>query len=298
MGQDLYDNFPEARDIFQEAQTVSGIDVQTLCFEGPMNTLTQTVNLQPAVTAVNLAILTVLQKKGIEPDVCAGHSLGEYSALCGAGILSIADTLQLVFKRGQLMHREATRNKGAMHALIGLTIDRVAELVERGQAHGVVSVANHNTAEQIVITGDPDGVKQVSSLAKAEGAKAIPLRVSGAWHSSLIQGAVEAFNRHLNSAVFNSPKCEIILNVTGDGCKNATEIRQIMMRQLVSPVRWFNTIERMMAEKITVFVEVGPGKVLTGLTRKILPKDYTYQTYTLNNLDALDAFVADMTEQT
>ena len=297
MGQDLYDRYPEVRDIFQKAQTVSGIDVETLCFQGPMDVLTQTVNLQPAITAVNLAFLTILLKKGIEPNVCAGHSLGEYSALCGAGILSIADTLQLVFARGQLMHREATRNKGAMSAIIGLTIERVAELVAKGQDQGVVSVANHNTAEQVVITGEPDSVKRVSALAKEAGAKAIPLRVSGAWHSSLIQGAVEEFNDQLSNATFTSPRCKVILNVTADGNDNAAEIRRIMTRQLISPVKWYHTIEHMVAEKIDVFVEVGPGKVLTGLTKKIVPKDYAYQIYTINNVAALDAFVDYMTEQ-
>jgi [acyl-carrier-protein] S-malonyltransferase len=292
MGRDLFETHDFVRDIFEMANDIAGTDITRLCFEGPMGDLTQTVNLQPAVTAVNLAFLAAIEKAGISPDLMAGHSLGEYSALCAAGIVSPRDTLRLVQRRGELMHREATRNQGAMHAVIGLKIDEIQALVAEGAQAGPVSVANHNTESQIVITGAPEPVKRVSSLAAAKGAKAIPLKVSGAWHSELIRGAENDFGGFLNTITFEAPKGEVVFNVTADSAQGPDDIREIMARQLCSPVKWFDTVQRLMAARVETFVEIGPGKVLTGLLKKILPKDYPHKTFNVNSVKGLDTFLA------
>ena len=163
MGLDFYQEYDSVREIFDMAEEVTKINISKLCFEGPFDELTQTVNLQPAVTTVNLACFFAIEKQGGGPDICAGHSLGEYSALHASKIISKEDTIRRVFKRGELMHREATRYQGVMHAIIGLPITTVQELVAEVQQQGIVAVANHNTEQQIVITGAPDMVKNVSA---------------------------------------------------------------------------------------------------------------------------------------
>jgi len=189
MGLDLYREFDFVRELFEMTDEIAGANISRLCFKGPIEELTQTVNLQPALTAVNLACLAAIENEGVAPNVSTGHSLGEYSALCAAGITSREDTIRLVIKRGELMHREATRHPGAMHALVGLPLETVQQLVSTVQTEGPVSVANHNTELQMVITGAPGPVEKVSALAKEKGARSIPLRVSGAWHSELMKGA-------------------------------------------------------------------------------------------------------------
>jgi [acyl-carrier-protein] S-malonyltransferase len=274
MGADLYEKIGLAREIMDTAETVTGLPIRRLCFEGPMKTLTETINLQPAVTTINLICLAAVREAGVQADIAAGHSLGEFSALRAAGVLGDDDTLKLVHRRGELMHREATRNKGAMHAVIGLSREELDLLVAQVTDQGPVSVANHNTAEQIVTTGAPEAVKAVSVLAKERGAKAIPLKVSGAWHSELIRGAETDFSAVLNEAAFSAPQLPVLHNVTADICKDAEGIRDLMAAQLCSPVRWYDTVQRMAAEAVDVFVELGPGKVLTGLVKKSLPRDY------------------------
>ena len=291
MGLDFYQEYDVVRELFDMAEEISKINISKLCFNGPMEDLTQTVNLQPAVTAVNLACLTIIEKEGVTPDICAGHSLGEYSALCASDIVSREDTFRLVFKRGELMHREAVKNKGAMHAILGLPIDAVAQIVEKVKEEGVVAVANHNAEKQIVITGSPDPVEKASSLAASQGAKAIPLKVSGAWHSELIQGAQEEFKNLIESIPFNAPQRPIIFNVTADFEKKPDEIKSIMARQLCSPVKWYDSMCKLMDEHIEIFVEVGPGKVLTGLLKKILPKDYPCQIFNVNSMKGLEQFL-------
>lgn len=291
MGLDFYQEYDVVRELFDMAEETSKINISKLCFKGPMEDLTQTVNLQPAVTAVNLACLTVIEKEGASADICAGHSLGEYSAMSASGIVSREDTFRLVFKRGELMHREAEKYKGAMHAIIGLSIDAVEEIVSKAKAEGIVAVANHNAEKQIVITGSPDPVKKASTIASSQGARAIPLKVSGAWHSDLIQGAQDEFEKIIGSIPFNSPQRPIIFNVTADFEKEPDEIKSIMARQLCSPVKWYDSICKIMAEKIEIFVEVGPGKVLTGLLKKILPKDYPCRIFNVNSMKDLELFL-------
>lgn len=294
MGQDLFQEYDVVREIFDAADEITGSPVSRTCFKGPMETLTETINLQPAVTAVNLACLTAIERAGITCGFSAGHSLGEYSALAAAGVVSMADTLRLVFKRGELMHRESLKHRGAMSAIVGLDIETVAGLVQAGRQTGVVSVANHNAEQQIVITGAPDAVAAVSEAAKAKGARAIPLKVSGAWHSDLIKGAEDEFVAFLDDFSFASPGNTIIHNVTADSCDDGKGIQRLMALQLCSPVRWYDTILRLIAEKVEVFVEVGPGKVLTGLLKKIVPADYAHSVFSVSNMKTLEDLTANL----
>ena len=294
MGLDFYQEFDFARELFDMAEEITKINLSKLCFKGPMEDLTMTVNLQPAVTAVNLVCLAAIEKEGIAANISAGHSLGEYSALSASGVISKEDTLRLVFKRGELMHRESTKHEGAMHAIIGLAIDKVQKFVDEVQGEGVVSVANHNTEHQIVITGTPEQVEKVSSLAVLQKARAVPLKVSGAWHSELIKGAVDEFRIFLDTVSFNTPERTIIHNVTADFEKNPDEIKSIMARQLCSPVRWYDSMLKLIDEKVEIFVEIGPGRVLTGLLKKILPEDYPCRIYNINSLKNMENFLKEV----
>ncbi|NVM23195.1 MAG: ACP S-malonyltransferase [Desulfobacterales bacterium] len=295
MALDLYQEYDFVRELFDMVDEVTKSQISKLCHKGPMEDLTLTVNLQPAVTAVNLACLLVLEKEGVKPDVTAGHSLGEYSALRAAGVAGSEDTLKLVFKRGRLMHREATKHKGAMHAILGLDIDTVRDIVVEAEEKGTVAVANHNAATQIVITGSPDAVKYASELATAKGAKAIPLKVSGAWHSELIRGAEEEFKGFLAEIPFDEPATPVLFNVTADHESDPDKIKEIMASQLCSPVRWYDSMCKMQDEGIEVFAEVGPKKVLSGLLRKIIPDSYAHEVYNVDGMKGLEAFLKAVT---
>jgi [acyl-carrier-protein] S-malonyltransferase len=295
MGEELYQQYDFVREVFDMAEETLKMHIAKLCFKGPMEELTATVNLQPAVTTVNLACLAVLKKEGIDFDFCAGHSLGEFSALSAAGAVSVQDTIKLVFKRGQLMHRESLKYKGSMQAIVGLPIDEVEGLVAKVQTQGVVSVANYNSELQIVITGSPDPVEKVSTLAAEKGAKSIPLKVSGAWHSELIKGAEAEFKAILTEINFSTPEKSVVLNVTGDIATEAEEIKAVMSRQLCSPVKWYPAMQKMMEGNIETFVEVGPGKVLAGLLKKILPADYPAKIYSVGNMKQLESFLKENT---
>jgi len=295
MGQEFYQEYDTVREIFDMAEEITRKRLSKLCFKGPMEELTETVNLQPAVTAVNLACLAVLEKADIEADFCAGHSLGEYSALCSADVISKQDTLKLVFKRGELMHREATKYEGAMQAIVGLSITEVQELVVEIQRDGVVSVANHNTEKQIVITGSPESVNRAALLAVDKGAKAIPLKVSGAWHSELIKGAQDEFASYLDQFSFNSPRSTVIFNVTADTEQEEGDIKTIMAQQLCSPVKWYDSMKKFIEKNVEIYVEVGPGRVLSGILKKILPQEDVAQIYNVSNMKQLERFLKEVT---
>lgn len=294
MGFDFYQEFVFVKELFEMASDICKMNISDLCFKGPMEELTKTINLQPSVTAVNLACLAAVEKEGIVPAFLAGHSLGEYSALRAGGIISAEDTLRLVYKRGELMHRESVKHKGAMHAVIGLTIEDIELITDEVKKEGIVSVANHNTKTQIVITGEPEAVKRVSSLASEKGAKSISLNVSGAWHSKLIKGAEDDFKKYLESIAFSRPAIPVIHNVTADFSPESSEIRDIMGKQLCSPVKWFDSIKRLMNEEVEIFAEIGPGRVLAGMLGKILPKEYPHKTYAVNSIKSFESFIKEV----
>jgi [acyl-carrier-protein] S-malonyltransferase len=294
MGQDLYDARSEARAIIDAAEKAAGLPIRELCFQGPMEKLTETINLQPAVTAINLACLELIRVAGIDPTICAGHSLGEYSALAAAGVVSTEDCIRLVLKRGQLMHREACKHQGAMSAIVGLSIEEVYEMVAETIGKGIVAVANHNSADQVVITGDPAAVQTASDRVTSHGGRAIALKVSGAWHSPLIKGAEEEFRQFLKSIPFSVPNSLLIHNVTAETENDPDKIKAIMALQLCSPVRWYDTMQRMVSEQVEIFVEIGPGKVLTGLLKKGLSPAYSEAIYNVSDMKSLEKFLEAM----
>jgi [acyl-carrier-protein] S-malonyltransferase len=294
MGKDIVDRFPDAKRIFEQVDEICEKPISKLCFEGPMEELTLTVNLQPAITAVNLACLTAINKSGIRATVSAGHSLGEYAALASAGSLSEYDALRLVNKRGELMHREATANPGSMAAVLGMDIEAVDRIVVQAGELGILAVANHNTAEQIVITGEREPLSRAVDLVKGKGGKAIPLKVSGAWHCSLMQNAVDDFRQFMGDVSFTSPETSVLFNATAESESDPKKIKELMAKQLISPVKWYDIIQNMTIDGVDVFVEVGPKNVLTGLLKKILPRETEVKLYNVEDTQGLESFLGAM----
>jgi len=291
MGQDLVAEFPEAKEVFDLVDSICQKSISRLCFEGPMDELTLTVNLQPAITAVNLACLAALEKSGITAAAAAGHSLGEYSALVSSGVISARDALRLVKMRGELMHRESLQNPGSMAAVLGTDISTVREIVARTAEGGLLAIANHNTAEQIVITGEKEPVARAVDLMKAEGLKAIPLKVSGAWHCTLMENAVSEFREFMADIPFARPQTTVLFNATAEEEEDPERIKDTMAQQLVSAVRWYDIISRMLDEGFDLFLEVGPKRVLSGLLKKIAPPERQVQIWNVEDCQSLQRFV-------
>jgi [acyl-carrier-protein] S-malonyltransferase len=292
MGQDLFNSDPEAKALFDLAEDTAGLPLQRLCFTGPMEELTLTVNLQPAVTVVNLCLSRALAAAKVKPAAVCGHSLGEYSALFAAGVLSAGDTLAAVRERGRLMHREAQKYPGAMAAVIGLTPEKLKGVVHPFTKEGPLALANFNTPEQTVISGAPELVARAGNAAKAEGAKVVPLKVSGAWHSPLMMGANADFATFMDTLIFQAPQIPPYLNATAAPETNPHILRASMGAQLTSPVRWAELIVNLKAAGIDTWVEVGPKNVLTGLVRKILPTEPKESFHNVENRESLEKFLA------
>ena len=290
MGQALVEQDPDAANLMDLAEHISSFPIRRLCFEGPIDDLTRVLYLQPALTAVNLLCWQQFCKRlpGFTPAFFAGHSLGEYSALHGAGVLSLEDTLGLVTKRGELMEREGNAHPGGMRAVIGLALEEMESLLAGGAGEGVVVVANHNTATQIVLSGDTVGLDRAAELCAARGGKVIPLKVSVANHSPLVAGAVDDFTAHMATIPFAAPAVPVLFNVTGDYATAPDTIKAIMAGQIASRVRWLEIVERMVAAGVEVIVELGPKNVLTGMLRKILPKKSTVVCVQADTPETLD----------
>lgn len=290
MGQALFEASPAARGVFEAAESLSTLAIQRLCFEGPMEELTQTINLQPAVVAVDLACWLALKEAGIKPVAVAGHSLGEYPALVACGAISVDECLKLVSLRGRLMEREALAHPGAMSAVMGLSPDQVMALTQ--EAGGVVQPANYNTPQQTVITGSVEAVAAANALAKSKGAKAIPLKVSGAWHSPFMEAAGVDMRSALEDVIFQPLTCAHVPNTTGQPTREAAVARQEIMRQLTSPVRWVQTVQALMAMGVDTFIEAGPKNVLAGLIKKTAPQGVAV--YNVEDPASLQATLADL----
>ncbi len=273
MARDFLETSAEARHLFDRAEEISGLPIKKLCLEGPMADLTRTLHLQPAVTAVNLVCWQALRRTGLAARFVAGHSLGEYSALCAAGVLDVDDTLRLVSERGRLMEREAAANPGAMAAVLGLPMEQVEAIIAAVE-EGVVTVANFNTPQQIVISGSKEGVRKASAMVKEQGGKPVPLKVSGAWHSPLIAGAIEDFTAFMADIPFHRPDIPVLLNVTGRPEEDPATIRKQLARQVAAMVRWVDIIEYLVDQDVRTFIEVGPKSVLSGLVKKTISADY------------------------
>ena len=290
MGQAFVEQDADAANLMDLAEHISSFPIRRLCFEGPIDDLTRVLYLQPALTAVNLLCWQQFCKRlpGFTPAFFAGHSLGEYSALHGAGVLSLEDTLGLVTKRGELMEREGNAHPGGMRAVIGLALEEMESLLAGGAGEGVVVVANHNTATQIVLSGDTAGLDRAAELCAARGGKVIPLKVSVANHSPLVAGAVDDFTAHMATIPFAAPAVPVLFNVTGDYAAAPDTIKAIMAGQIASRVRWLEIVERMVAAGVEVIVELGPKNVLTGMLRKILPKKSTVVCVQADTPETLD----------
>lgn len=269
MGKDLYDRYAEAREVYDASDSILGIPISGICFEGPEEDLKQTVNTQPALFITSVACCRILAAKGVRPDVAAGHSIGEYAALVAAGAVRFEDALPLVRRRGELMYKAGIERPGAMAAIIGLSAAKALEACKSASDRGIVEIANYNSSAQIVISGELDAVEAASSFAKEAGArKVMPLSVSGAFHSRLMQPASDALAIELARTPFADADLPIIANISADYECRADDIREALAKQISGSVRWEETMQRMASDGVYRYVEVGPGKALTGLLKR------------------------------
>jgi [acyl-carrier-protein] S-malonyltransferase len=268
MGKDLYAHNPEARKIFENANALLGFSLSALCFEGPEEELRQTKNTQPAIFLHSMVLANLVRNE--RAAMAAGHSLGEYSALVYAGALSFEDGLRLVRLRGELMQQAGIDQPGTMAAVVGLEPRAIEELCQTAASSGIVQAANFNSPGQIVISGSVLGVRKAMELAKGLGAKLVKeLPVSGAFHSPLMESARNGLKAALDMTTIADASIPVYANVTAGPVQKAEEIRRLLCDQLTCPVRWEETIQHMAADGATTFVEIGPGKVLQGLVKRI-----------------------------
>ena len=270
MGKELAEKYPVARAVFDEADKALGFSVSKLCFEGTEDDLKLTANTQPAILTVSVAAARVLAEKGITPDFVAGHSLGEYSALVAAGSLKFAEAVKLVRKRGTYMQEAVPAGQGAMAAIMGLSPAVVQDACKRAAESEICSPANLNSPEQTVISGHAGAVKRAVEIASQLGAKrSMVLPVSAPFHSALMMPAQEKLEKDLSAVEFAELQVPLVTNVDADSIRQGEEARSALIRQVTMPVRWEESMRMLLDEGVNTFVEVGPGRVLTGLLRQI-----------------------------
>ena len=294
MGKDLADTYAEARAVFQEVDEALGEKLSTTIFEGPEETLTLTANAQPALMAVSMAVIRVMQARGLDLKskvaYVAGHSLGEYSALCAAGMFSISDTARLLRIRGNAMQAAVPAGEGAMAAIIGLEAEDVEAACAEGRAHGAVQIANDNGGGQLVISGLKPAVEAAAASATAKGAKrALMLPVSAPFHSSLMQPAADAMSVALAGVAKSAPVVPVIANVRAAPVSDPDEIARLLVEQVTGQVRWRETVAWFAANGVDTLAEIGAGKVLTGLARRI---DRSVTGINVAGPDDIDPFLA------
>lgn len=285
MGKDLYDNFELAREVFDTADTVLGKGITNLCFEGPEEDLKQTVNTQPSIVTMSIATMEALRSElNIYPDYVAGHSLGEYCAMFTAGVMSLETTLKAIQKRADLMSKT---KGGSMAAVLNASEEQLKAGLAEGSKVGYVDVANYNSPAQVVITGAEDAVKAASDYLLANGVRrVVPLPVSGAFHSKFMENAGKEFASFVSDLELNDASVPVITNVDAQATTNAEDFRLKMPRQISSSVYWTQTIQKMTEEGVDTFIEIGPGKVLAGLNKKIAPEATVYNVFDKASLDA------------
>jgi [acyl-carrier-protein] S-malonyltransferase len=286
MGRDAYERFEASRAVFDRADEVLGFSVSKLAFEGPEEELKLTANTQPALLTTSVALLEAFKARGVKPDYVAGHSLGEYSALVAAGVLSFDDAVRLVRARGLFMEQAVPGGQGAMAATLGADRDALDALCRDISATvGRVELANVNCPGQIVVSGTAAGVAAVAERGKEAGAKrVVPLEVSGPFHSSLMQPAADKLEKELAAAEFRDAAVPVIANVTARPVASGEEFRRLLVRQVVSPVLWEDSVRYLIGEGVDTFVEIGSGTVLAGLIKKI---DKTVKVVSVNSADAV-----------
>ncbi|MFN4179036.1 MAG: ACP S-malonyltransferase [Armatimonadota bacterium] len=274
MGKSLLKAFPELQEFYRTAEKVTGRPITKLCFEGPEEELTQTVNAQPAIFTTCFVCWVLVSERGIQPKFVAGHSLGEWTAVVASGALEFEDGLKLVAKRGELMNQAP---KGGMAAILGASLEQVEKLCQVASEKGIITIANYNAPDQIVISGEVAAVEYAIQIARQFGAvKAVPLKVSGAFHSPLMEDAKELFRQNVEQTNFKNADVPVIANVTGQPVTDGNEMKRLLVEQLTSPVRWVDCVRTMHENGVNVFIELGPGRVLSGLVRRIVPDAVTF----------------------
>lgn len=285
MGKDLYDNFESAKSVFDTADKVLGKSITTLCFEGPEDALKQTVNTQPCIVTMSIAALEALKSQlNVKPDFVAGHSLGEYCAMYSAGVMSLETALKAIQKRADLM---GATHGGAMSAILNAPEGALEEALKEASQVGYVDVANYNSPAQVVITGDEAAVAKAGELLLAKGARrVVPLAVSGAFHSKFMENAGHEFESFVAALELSNAQTPVVTNVDASATTESSDFRAKMPKQIYSSVHWTQTIQKMASEGVEIFVEIGPGKVLAGLNKKIAPEAKVFNIYDKASLDA------------
>lgn len=296
MGKDLYDNYDSAKKVFDRADLVLGKSITSLCFEGPEEDLKQTINTQPSIVTMSIAALEILKEHGIKADYTAGHSLGEYCAMYASGVMNLDTTLKAIQKRADLM---SSVSGGTMAAVLNASEEQLKKGIDAGLKAGYVDVANYNSPAQVVITGDVEAVKAASDDMLSNGVKRIvPLAVSGAFHSKYMKNAGDNFEKFVKDIELNNAEIPVITNVDAEITTNAGDFRTKMPKQIYSSVHWTQTIQKMASEGVNTFIEIGPGKVLAGLNRKIAPETTVYSVYDSeslqNTIKSLNAQMAEV----
>ena len=285
MGKDLYESYDSAKYVFDTADRVLGKSITKISFEGPEEDLKQTINTQPAIVTMSIATMETLKSElGIIPDFVAGHSLGEYCAMYTAGVMSLENTLKAIQRRADLMG--ATKG-GSMAAVLNASEELLKAGLAEGAKVGYVDVANYNSPAQVVITGEDDAVKATSDYLLANGVRrVVPLPVSGAFHSKFMENAGKEFASFISDFELNNASIPVITNVDAELTTSSEDFREKMPRQIYSSVHWTQTIEKMVSEGVDTFIEIGPGKVLAGLNKKIAPEATVYNVFDKTTLDA------------
>ncbi|WP_027408168.1 ACP S-malonyltransferase [Anoxybacteroides tepidamans] len=293
MGKELAEKDEKAAAVFRVADERLGFSLSSIIFEGPQEKLTLTYNAQPALLTTSIALLEKVKEAGIAPDYVAGHSLGEYTALVAAGAMSFDDAVYVVRKRGEFMEEAVPAGEGTMAAVLGMGAGELEAITnEVTEAGAPVQLANLNCPGQIVISGSKAGVERASQMAKEKGAKrVIPLDVSGPFHSSLMKPAAGKLADVLNGVAIANAEIPIIANVTAEPMQEKEAIQQLLIEQLYSPVRWEQSVEKMIELGVDTFVEIGPGKVLSGLVKKV---DRNVQVYAVNDFASLETTIASL----
>jgi [acyl-carrier-protein] S-malonyltransferase len=276
MGREIHDTFSVAREIFEQASTALGYDIADICFNGPVEELNKTFRTQPAILTVSIAIHRVLATKGVKAVVAAGHSLGEYSALVAAEVLTFPDAVKITEKRGQFMQEAVPEGKGLMAAILGMERSSVSEIC-RAVKSGYVSPANYNSPGQVVIAGEKVAVEEAIERCKAAGAKrAVALSVSVPSHCALMESASKKLSDILDTITVKKPAIPVVNNADAVFLTEGEEIKSSLMRQLNSPLLWEDSMKRIAESGTNIFIEIGPGKVLSGLIKRIVPEARIY----------------------
>ena len=289
MGKDIYEKYEEARKIYDKASEISGIDVKKICFEGPEEILNKTENTQIAILTTSLAILEVLKNRGITADIATGLSLGEYGALIYSGIISFEDGIKLIKKRGYYMGNLLPKEEYLMAAVIGLDSTKIEEICKKLNEEGKFIVpANYNCSVQTVVSGVKEAVEEAENLLKEAGAKrVILLKTSGPFHTSKLKEAKEAYEKELENIEFHEGNCKVIKNIDGAFYNKNDDMKNILAEHIVNPVRFDKAIKLMNKEGIDEYIEIGPGKALTGFIKK---DNKEAKTYNISSVETLEAY--------